>query len=150
MPLIVLSVIVGLIIAFFVAARFEALAEAKGHPGKRYFWLTFFLGVIGMAEVAALPDLRVAQLQTQNDRLEEMLRRLEAKLDGAGLSEAAPAPAETPVQAAAPKPVMQPLPEGVVMPLPDKPGHVRCPICGTVQRDNRTLCFQCGVRFPEM
>ncbi len=31
--------------------------------------------------------------------------------------------------------------------LPEKPGYIRCTSCGTVQREDRNLCFQCGSVF---
>ena len=46
-----------LIIAVFISREFERIAIMKGHPGRRYFWCTLLLGVVGMLMVIALPDL---------------------------------------------------------------------------------------------
>lgn len=53
----VIGVIIGLIINyFFVARSFRDIAEMKGHDGRAYFWLVFWLGIFGMMMVIALPD----------------------------------------------------------------------------------------------
>lgn len=52
-------VVLGLMIVLIVniAKEFASIAEKKGHNGKRYFWWTFWLGVVGMLMVIALPDV---------------------------------------------------------------------------------------------
>ena len=47
-----------LLIQYFVAREFQRIAEMKGHHEKRYFWITFFLWIVGMLLVIALPDLK--------------------------------------------------------------------------------------------
>ena len=37
-----------LLIQYFVAREFQRIAEMKGHHEKRYFWITFFLWIVGM------------------------------------------------------------------------------------------------------
>ena len=41
---------------YYVAKQFEAVANAKGHYGKRYFHLCFWMGMMGYLLVIALPD----------------------------------------------------------------------------------------------
>ena len=45
---------------YCIAKEFERIAEMKGHAGRRYFWWTFFTGLIGMLMVAALPTMSPA------------------------------------------------------------------------------------------
>ena len=53
--------IIGLIIAIIIdvalAMVFADKAAQKGHDDTTYFWICFFLGIIGYCMVAALPDL---------------------------------------------------------------------------------------------
>lgn len=41
---------------YFVAKWFFEAAEAKGYHDRKYFWICFWLGVIGYLLVIALPD----------------------------------------------------------------------------------------------
>ena len=43
-------------IIYLVAKEFYKVAQAKGHPQKKYFWMCFLLGVVGYLLVIALPD----------------------------------------------------------------------------------------------
>lgn len=45
-----------LVIDFVVAKKFAKIAEMKGHDGYAYFYYVFFLGIVGMLMVVALPD----------------------------------------------------------------------------------------------
>ena len=40
----------------FIAESFYNAAKLKGFSEKRYFWLPFWLGIMGYLLVAALPD----------------------------------------------------------------------------------------------
>lgn len=57
--LIVLGSIAVIVLWYFVSKEFQRIAEMKGHAEKRYFWWPFFLSVIGMMMVVALPDRRM-------------------------------------------------------------------------------------------
>lgn len=57
-----IGIIVALIIQYFIAREFQRIAELKGHYEKRYFWITFFLWIVGMLLVIALPDLKNREL----------------------------------------------------------------------------------------
>ena len=46
--LIFLGAILILFLAYFIAKEFEAIAEYKGYNGKKYFWWTFWLNIVGM------------------------------------------------------------------------------------------------------
>ena len=59
----------GIALQIFVAKEFEKIAEMKGHAGKRYFWWTFFLGLVGMLMVASLPDRRKGNWDLLPDEL---------------------------------------------------------------------------------
>ena len=49
--------IVYFILAWMFGDAFRDIAEMKGHEGRKYFWWTFILGLVGMMMVIALPDL---------------------------------------------------------------------------------------------
>ena len=54
-------IIIMLIIRFFLSKEFQKIANDKGYQSssKKYRWLVFFFGVIGMLLVVALPDLKL-------------------------------------------------------------------------------------------
>ena len=58
--LILLGILVGagllIYLLISIAKEFQRIAAMKGHPEKRYFWWTLFLGAVGMTMVVALPD----------------------------------------------------------------------------------------------
>lgn len=70
--LIILAVIIYIVIQYFVAKEFQEIANAKGfyYGGNKYFWITFFLGIIGILMVIALPD-----------RGEDPAERMRARID---------------------------------------------------------------------
>ena len=51
----------------YIAQQFERIAKMKGHYEKRYFWLSFFLTIIGWMLVIALPDRGQNQKQQTLD-----------------------------------------------------------------------------------
>ncbi len=51
--MIIISIVV-LTVSLITAAKFDSIAEMKGHSG--YFWWCFWLGPAGWAMVIALPD----------------------------------------------------------------------------------------------
>ena len=63
MEYIIIFLIIFFAISAFVAMKFEAIANMKGHTG--YFWWCFWLGAIGWAMVIALPD------RNQGDSIQE-------------------------------------------------------------------------------
>ena len=48
-------------LAIYVAKQFAQVALEKGHTGKRYFHLCFWLGMVGYLLVIALPDRKNLQ-----------------------------------------------------------------------------------------
>ncbi len=50
-----------LLLDLVCAAKFKEIAELKGWNGKSYFWWTFFLSVVGMMMVVALPDRKLIE-----------------------------------------------------------------------------------------
>lgn len=52
----ILVVIVYFILDNYIAKCFAEAAEAKGYRESKYFWICFWLGVIGYLLVIALPD----------------------------------------------------------------------------------------------
>lgn len=58
MGFVLLLIICGLMIwlAWYLAELFYRAAKMKGHPERKYFWLSFLLGWVGWLLVIALPD----------------------------------------------------------------------------------------------
>ena len=54
--LIFLGIVIGIVVCFMVASEFAEIANKKGYDGAKYFWYTFFLGIIGALMVIALPN----------------------------------------------------------------------------------------------
>ena len=54
--LILIAAVLMIFIWLFIAVSFEDIANAKGWHQKRSFHLCFWLGIIGMLYVIALPD----------------------------------------------------------------------------------------------
>ena len=65
-----IGIIVVLIIQYFIAREFQRIAELKGHYEKRYFWITFFLWIVGMLLVIAL--LQTGHSGSSDDSLPEI------------------------------------------------------------------------------
>lgn len=65
--IIILCLIVELILAIFIAKEFENIAEMKGHYGRKYFWWSFWLGLVGWLMVIALPNKTVTMKQSTDE-----------------------------------------------------------------------------------
>ena len=57
----VLTAAVAIAIDALIANAFAKCAEQKGYWRSTYFWVCFFLGMIGYCIVAALPDKVLAE-----------------------------------------------------------------------------------------
>lgn len=55
------------VLSYFVAQWFYEVTEEKGYHDKKYFWICFWLGVIGYLLVIALPDRGNSQQSTISD-----------------------------------------------------------------------------------
>ena len=53
---IIVGVILGLVVSFFVAREFYKASVARGWPQKKYFWICVLLPIIGYLLIIALPD----------------------------------------------------------------------------------------------
>lgn len=74
-----LLVVLWLFVGAYVASAFQEVAEEKGFKNSRkYFWLTFLLGIVGMLLVVALPDRKGKdvgtnqQVDVANDELPDL------------------------------------------------------------------------------
>lgn len=55
--LVLLLILAGLLVLnYFIAKQFHQIAIQKGHPQRKYFWWSFWLGLVGYLMVVALPD----------------------------------------------------------------------------------------------
>lgn len=55
-----IAAVLYLVLAYFIAAEFGSIAEAKGHPKGKYTAWSFFCGPVGWFMVVALPDRAAA------------------------------------------------------------------------------------------
>ena len=51
-----------IILAVFIAKKFSYVAEEKGYDQSQFFWICFFLGIVGWLLVILLPDLHMRRL----------------------------------------------------------------------------------------
>lgn len=49
---------IGIFINYLITKEFYSISQQKGYNQKKYFWICFFLGIIGYLLVIALPNLR--------------------------------------------------------------------------------------------
>lgn len=52
----ILIVLVYFVLAYFIAGWFSEVAREKGYSSPKYFWICFFMGLVGQLLVIALPD----------------------------------------------------------------------------------------------
>ena len=45
-----------IVLTYYISKWFFEAAEEKGYHDKKYFWICFWLGVVGWILVCALPD----------------------------------------------------------------------------------------------
>ena len=116
----ILSVLVVIILDYFIATEFAHIAEMKGHERDRYFWFTFIFMPIGMLMVVALPDRGTT----------------------------APKAPVAPIQTPAPKKVSLPEVNLDIQEAPTVPPAtiqtVICPVCSTAQSAESKKCLCCG------
>ena len=123
---VIIVLVCDLIIAYIAACKFSEIAEMKGHKGREYFWYTFWLGIIGMLMVVALPNLKAAEkkvapvkpIPVDNEPTLQSIEQAQTSNTGA-----------PPVSATISN------------------GEKVCPKCGLSQRANRSVCWSCGQRF---
>ncbi len=52
----IILLVVYFLIEYFVAGWFYEVVEAKGYRDRKYFWICFWLGIVGYLLVIALPN----------------------------------------------------------------------------------------------
>lgn len=69
----VLLILIGvLVLWWYIAKEFARIAEMKGYTDKRYFWWTFWLGLIGILMVVALPTISKNETNMSSFELPEL------------------------------------------------------------------------------
>lgn len=63
----VCGVILYLGVSFFFAGEFAQAASAKGYPQRKYYWISFLMGLPGWLLVIALPDRGADQLAVPDE-----------------------------------------------------------------------------------
>ena len=71
---IVIVLIVYVVIAFVAAAKFDEIANMKGHQG--YFVYCLLLGIIGWLMVVALPDRKQSSASDKSSNVSDELPEL--------------------------------------------------------------------------
>lgn len=69
--IVIISIIVSIVIDYFVAKRFYSIAIQKGFEDKAYFWYSFILLPVGYLMVIALPD-HSKEVPATSDELPEL------------------------------------------------------------------------------
>lgn len=54
--ILIVLVLVYFVLAYFIAGWFSEVASEKGYSSPKYFWICFFMGLVGQLLVIALPD----------------------------------------------------------------------------------------------
>jgi uncharacterized membrane protein YkvI len=62
--------IIVLVVDYFIAKKFEYIANEKGYEG--YFWWCFWVGLFGYLMVVALPDRKQIKEDTEHKKTEEL------------------------------------------------------------------------------
>ena len=119
-----------------IAYEFHSIAEEKGYDGGKYFAYTLIFGIIGMLMVVALPD------------------RGDSRRDSWTVLQRPPVTySQSPVTPSSEQPGInhtttgekhndEPATEATI-----ENGEKICPKCGTRQRVERSVCWNCGVHF---
>lgn len=71
LTLALLACCVMLLFAWYMAEQFYTVAKMKGHSERKYFWIPFWLGILGYMLVIALPD-RGCTEQVVTDELPDL------------------------------------------------------------------------------
>ena len=135
MILFMFGYIIGLIIAIIIdvalAFVFADKAGQKGHDESAYFWICFFLGIVGYCMVAALPDMVV---RSQLDLISKRLNNPEA-------------PSAAPKQTSKPAPFVN-LAPNVTRNATRTPSGWKCS-CGRTHPAHVSSC-SCGVNKSDL
>lgn len=116
-----------------IAKEFANVAKEKGYSQKKYFWYSFLLGIIGYLLVVALPDRGKKQ-----ERIVVTAPTIPVKNERAEDAQIEQKPIEQ-----KPKERVK-LEQAKVVIVDDK---IECPSCGTKQKGNRNVCYNCGCKF---
>lgn len=68
----ILAVIAFFVVSWFMAGEFHKIAQDKGYREKKYFWICFFLTVVGYLLVCAMPDRSLGQNVISSDELPDL------------------------------------------------------------------------------
>ena len=130
-------IIIYLLFNGIAAFYFDAVAEKKGHNVSLF--VLFLFGFVAMLYVAALPDLEVRK---QNEKiihlLDEQNRRY--RIHNKVSVDSSAKKIDNNVK----KKVLNKWNNADV-----KEGQVKCPSCGYLQKEERSVCWECGAKLNE-
>ena len=69
---ILLGIILGLVINYYIANEFYKVAVMKGYNEDKYLWISFFFSVAGYLLVIALPDKSMKNEKVSVDQIPEL------------------------------------------------------------------------------
>lgn len=136
----ILAGILVIVIQAYLATVFSNIAQEKGYDDSKYFLLPLFFGIIGYLAVVALPD--------RGNEQEKVVVTIPATPN------AIPQPTQSDsniVIKEAVKPETDTTSETkekieqASVQIVD--GKITCPNCGTVQRPDRIVCYNCACKF---
>lgn len=115
---IIIGCLLALIIDFYIATEFNAVAEQKGYYSAKYLWICFFLGIVGYLLVIALPDISMETQSATKKVAPDYLRKYAA-------SEQPKDPGKSRISG----------------------NEKTCAFCGQKQPATYTHCMQCGEKI---
>ena len=145
------ALIIGLVVDYVIAAEMEQIAESKGcEMPKRYFWYSFMCGLPGWLMVVALPNKRIEDLLVAvgNGEEQENNKTLMSSSTVLDVKEVQLSEADGELTIS---PNVQNLHEknakkysNTTAAVSAERGDIKCSQCGTIQKNNRTVCWKCG------
>ena len=68
----IFGIVLALVISLLVAEEFYKVAVMKGHPSRKYFWISFLLGIVGYLLVISLPVVTPSSSIINSDDLPDL------------------------------------------------------------------------------
>lgn len=142
MGLIVAAVILIVIISYFIASEMQDIAVRKGYESKCYFWFSFLFGLPGWIMVAALPNQNIQYLLTEmNKSMKQDQNNKKAPFVTASEQRPVQSTETEKTESAS----LDRNTSALVVPAGKE--MIRCTGCGHVQKNNRTVCWECGAKL---
>lgn len=139
-----LSAIVVLVVSLICASEFSSIAKEKGYTSSKYFWYAFLFGIFGALIVIALPDRKA---KTEKIVVADPSPSFAPNKATISIQKEAPVPASDQTSKTSGINKTESIPENPVVPESLGDELIKCPHCGSVQKNNRITCYRCGAQF---